>query len=326
MIHLLHTFDEYASLSLDFLRGLVDLLAQYLPIEKEDWAAYVPGDVYLRHFIWESRLARQGFMQRKPFFSSRCCRVHIRAYCRLFAAKCAEINAHTSINPAQDHHLFGGMVKNEVTVYGEIDRIIWENIPQEQFLNYFKEGCQNLKATYALIDEDHWWGVIYTIASGWFMRHAKEGGFIDLSTVDAESRLPGIHWAQFITSSFVQQTGSLEYIRQNAPAEIMEELGDGLWVQTTKELTECLPERRLELRRFFSGSLYPFDLKKEFDIKVQRGWTEESMDMLHKAPKDYLEYIPLEKDEIALVRKFERERSAFPWTPIRRSGSKRSKS
>ena len=324
MIHLPHTFDEYASLSVDFLRGLVDLFSQYLPIEKEEWTPYISGSHTLRSFVWESRLARQGFLQRKPFFSSQCYRVQLTAYCRLFAAKCAEINATTTINPAQDH-LLGGMVENEVTVHGTIDRIIWENIPQEQFLNYFKKACQNLKATYALIEE-HRWGVLYTIAAGWFMRHAKEGELIDLSTVDAESRLPGIHWAQFITSSFVQQTGSLEYIRQNAPAEIMEKLGDGLWVQTTKELSECLPENRLELCRFFSGSLYPFDLKKEFDMRVQRGWTEVSMDMLHKAPKDYLEYIPLEKDEIALVRKFERERSAFPMTPIRRSGSKQSKS
>ena len=84
------------------------------------------------------------------------------------------------------------------------------------------------------------------------------------------------------------------------------------WKQTIKN---CTYKQRLELRRFFTYSLYAVNLNDIIENLSRGGSSIWSMDGYYRTPLSYLKCIPLEQSEIDIIRSYEdnRELGSIEW-------------
>jgi hypothetical protein len=171
-----------------------------------------------------------------------------------------------------------------------IDKTIWDMMDQKRFLYDVQTTCINVGATYACID--------YEVIIPHHINHSNYHHFSpDSSKLDSGSYLPGVFWSQFVSCDMIKHTGTVDNIINSLSFEakrIMSLEGrDNIWIQITEKIDEASIQARLQLRRFFSASLYPLSMESIAKVPLDFNWT----------PK--IEYIPLEnfeKEEVERIR------------------------
>ena len=149
------------------------------------------------------------------------------------------------------------------------ERIIEISIPKE-FINdntyprlrkVIQTSCCKLGASFACLDID------ILCPRSIFLDGFYCFSYHNIPVLAAESHLPGIHWAQFISPSMIEKTAPIESICDNVPSyysELVEYNGSikGAWIELSKNYWNSTIEKRLEYREFFSSSLYTLSHEK----------------------------------------------------------------
>ena len=187
------------------------------------------------------------------------------------------VSLRTYVCRSQTYH--SPMIKDEQVVIGMMHQKMWARIDKARFQAAILEACVDLGISYAAIDNANLG--LDSIYHGNFRVLAADG-----LGVDPETRLPGICWAQYLSTGFIARNPGLSEIPWNQYADqgFSDEIGfsiesirgatiddlKGFWVQLTPEIKDAVLAYRMKFRRFFSGALYKLSLQRFADLNCHR--------------------------------------------------------
>lgn len=183
-----------------------------------------------------------------------------------------------------------------------IPDMLWQYMDREKMITAFQETCKEMNASFACIncDEPRW-----RLSECPYVYLHNDGQDKD-SSLD---RIPGFFWAQWINESIIKNTGSMQWVYENAPYEMkkIHDTANGkcLWMQSSGEVESLTYEKKLLLREFFKDSLYDLDMEKIYNANkfdVQRWRQMSRTEVRHLNEK--LKGVPLTKEEIRELKKF----------------------
>ena len=164
------------------------------------------------------------------------------------------------------------ITKNERKVEIRIPKAVAKQIGMETLLIQMRDLCHRVHATYAFMDLAPF--LQKSIYHDTFRYWGK-----NTVSIDPETRIPGIHWLQFLSEKMVSNTDTLENIAANAPCTkaIIDREGPipGVWLQLSDNLWKDPPPIYYAYRKYFEKSLYELDLAlvakcmPEIDILLQ---------------------------------------------------------
>lgn len=172
---------------------------------------------------------------------------------------------------------------------------IWQYADQEKLITAFRESCKEMDASFGCIncDEPRW--RLEECPYVYLHADSDEEDFLD--------RIPGIFWAQWVNESLIKNTGSIQWVCENAPYELKKtydtQSGKYLWMQSAGDIDSFTYEKKLLIRAFFEESLYALDMKNIFDTNkydIQRWQQMTRTESKHL--RDKLKSVPLTKEEI----------------------------
>ena len=172
------------------------------------------------------------------------------------------------------------IIKNERTIEIRIPKAVAKQIGMEMLLIQMRDLCHRVHATYAFMD------LILFMQRSIYHDSFRCWGQNNVS-IDPETRIPGIHWLQFLSEKMVSNTDTLENIAANAPCTKAivdrEGLVPGVWLQLSNNLWKEPPPIYNEYRKYFEKSMYELDL-----YEVAKCFPERDI---------LLQYLPLSQEE-----------------------------
>lgn len=282
MIHIPFPNDQYSFHAFEAIGMLSQCIQNFAPLTSESWS--ITGDDYGLQRIQRSDSAKQtnDYNSIRTLFLS-ASQAHVAAVYNINGRK-GTVDYTVTIKESTKYST--PIIKGERTLNLTISALLWKTISSDSFIQVLQSVCLLLSATYACIDTaDICPNNIYTGGFRYFSDIAHK--------INPESKLPGVYWAQFISSEMVASTHNIHHIIRDAPC-LAKELSMGehsskMWIQLPHDIWKPQIDERLKLRLFFQESLYPL-----------------SMDLLRKYSKSFfprinLELLPLTKAELTFI-------------------------
>ena len=175
----------------------------------------------------------------------------------------------------------------------QIPKAVAKQIGMETLLIQMRDLCHRIHATYAFMD------LVPFMQRSIYHDSFRYWGKNNVS-IDPETRIPGIHWLQFLSEKMVSNTDTLENIAANAPCTkaIVDREGPipGVWLQLSNNLWKEPPPIYYTYRKYFEKSLYELVLSEAAKCLPER-------DVL-------LQYLPLSQEEREQMMAI---RTQLPW-------------
>lgn len=144
------------------------------------------------------------------------------------------------------------MIAHEQRITIEIQKKLW-NRRSVFMLSYLKKISAAQEISYLTIDK----GCLSTpsiyTANLRLFSDAKQASFID-----PESCIPGIYWTQFISRSMIPDH-KIVTLKEACVNMIVEEIGSGLWIQTTNKIQNDSADFHRQLYQTIADCSYPPD-------------------------------------------------------------------